>query len=136
MAEEAPASATSGMAPQPAEVVTIDGTLMESRISVETNLDSDSNNKNAAKASAPTSLELAEELMEMPLITLVVLSESAMVGLPFMCILVLSVVYAEYSKQTCNYSAWFAKLCSIKVIGPSTQEPKQALVYALSNAPN
>ncbi|OIV94755.1 hypothetical protein TanjilG_12968 [Lupinus angustifolius] len=63
MAEEAPASETSVTVPQLAEAVTVDGTLTESGISVETNLDSVSNKNNAAEASAPASLELAEELM-------------------------------------------------------------------------
>ncbi|CAL0327706.1 unnamed protein product [Lupinus luteus] len=58
------ASETSITVPQPAEAVTIDGTLTKSGISVETNLDSVSNNNNAAEASAPASLELAEELMD------------------------------------------------------------------------
>ncbi|OIW10976.1 hypothetical protein TanjilG_22783 [Lupinus angustifolius] len=64
MAEEAPASETSVTMPQPLETVTVDETLTESGISVETNLDSVSNNSNVAEASAPASLELVEELMD------------------------------------------------------------------------
>lgn len=76
MAEEAPASETSVTMPQPVEAVTVDGTLNpveheESGISVEANLDSVSNNGNAAEASAlasgsdcEKSLEFAEELMD------------------------------------------------------------------------
>ncbi|CAL0311525.1 unnamed protein product [Lupinus luteus] len=64
MAEEAPASETSVTMPQPLETVTVDETLTESGISVETNLESVSNNSNVAEASAPASLELAEELMD------------------------------------------------------------------------
>ncbi|KAK7252863.1 hypothetical protein RIF29_37112 [Crotalaria pallida] len=65
MAEEAHASETSVTIPQPVEAVAVDGTLTESAISVETNLDSISKNGDnaAAEASAPASLELAEELM-------------------------------------------------------------------------
>ncbi|KAF1861930.1 hypothetical protein Lal_00026416 [Lupinus albus] len=64
MAEESPASETSVTMPQPVEAVTVDGTLTESGISVETNSDFISNNNNAAEASAPASLELADELMD------------------------------------------------------------------------
>ncbi|KAF1873476.1 hypothetical protein Lal_00027514 [Lupinus albus] len=64
MAEEAPASETSVTMPQSLETVIVDETLTESGISVETNLDSVSNNSNVAEASAPASLELAEELMD------------------------------------------------------------------------